>query len=368
MKKIFRNRYVIIVSIAAMLFMSACSASSNSSSTSSSTASSQASSKASTSSGNNTSSGNVNVTVDNNSANNNNANIKNVAPPNQPPVNSGTAGKSPTVNVLSKGTAAIKPGSIPAVQVANEDEFAKLIVANLSTGQDVAVNFQSSITKENYVDKAIKIVETSGYSGYVSGISTAAYNNVGYITFNYKGDKNSFLTKIAAVNAKVQQIVASQVQPNMSDYDKELALHDYLANNTNYDYNNVVSDTIPDDSFTAYGALIKGTAVCEGFAEAMYKLLSQAQMKAYIINGYGNGVPHEWNLVNINGGIYHLDPTFDTPVSTGGKVITHNYFNVNDEEISKDHNWDLTAGYPKTYAIAANYFVVNNLMADNKSK
>jgi transglutaminase/protease-like cytokinesis protein 3 len=78
-------------------------------------------------------------------------------------------------------------------------------------------------------------------------------------------------------------------------------------------------------------------------------------------------VAHEWNLVNINGGLYHLDATFDAPVSASGKVITHNYFNVNDAEISKDHSWD-TSAYPKAYAIAANYFVLNNLMADNKSK
>jgi hypothetical protein len=217
------------------------------------------------------------------------------------------------------------------------------------------------------VDKAIKAIENSGYSGYVSGIGTAAYNNVGYISFNYKGGKSVFLTKIAAVNNKVQQIVATQTQDNMSEYDKELSLHDYLATNTKYDYDNAIKNTIPDDSFTAYGALITGTAVCEGYAEAMYKLLSQAKITAYIINGYGNGVAHEWNLVNIQGGLYHLDATFDSPVSTSGKVITHNYFNVNDAEISKDHTWD-SSYYPKTYAVAANYFVINNLMANNKSK
>ena len=70
-------------------------------------------------------------------------------------------------------------------------------------------------------------------------------------------------------------------------------------------------------------------SVCEGYAEAMNSLLISAGIKSYIIDGYGDGGLHEWNLVNIHGSLYHLDATFNDPISAKGNVITHNYFVVN---------------------------------------
>ena len=107
-------------------------------------------------------------------------------------------------------------------------------------------------------------------------------------------------------------------------------------------------------------------SVCEGYAEAMNSLLISAGIKSYIIDGYGDGGLHEWNLVNIHGSLYHLDATFDDPISAKGNVITHNYFNVNDEQISKNHTWD-KANYPSTNAVEANYFVVNKLIVNDGS-
>lgn len=310
----------------------------------------------------------VDVSVDNNSSTPSaNTPVKTVAPTDIPPVNANASGAKNAVNSITVSPSTVKPNAIPAVNVSDDASFKSAVIVNLSQGKDLAINLNEKYTKDNIADKVIKIVETSGYSGYVTGIQYAISNNVGYIYFQYKGGSANFLTKSSAVDASVKSIVSSVVTANMSDYDKELALHDYVVNNVDYDYANLVKNTIPDDSYTAYGALIKKVAVCEGYAEAMNKLLTAAGVTSYIINGFGNGVAHEWNLVNIQGGIYHLDATFDDPVSTKGKVITHNYFNVNDTQVSKDHTFN-NADYPISKAVAANYFVVNNLLASNKSK
>ena len=310
----------------------------------------------------------VNVTVGNNAdTSTSKAPVKTIVPPNASPVNPSASGAKNAVNSIISTPITAKPSIIPAVNVSDEASFKSAVVVNLSQGKDLAINLNEQYTKDNIADKVIKVVEISGYSGYVSGIQYTIFNNVGYIYFQYKGGSANFLTKNKAVDESVKSIVNNIITSDMSDYNKELTLHDYVVNSVNYDYVNLVKNTIPDDSYTAYGAIIKGVAVCEGYAEAMNKLLTATGLKSYIINGFGNGVAHQWNLVNIQGGIYHLDATFDNPISTLGKVVTHNYFNVNDIQISKDHTWN-NADYPSSTAVAANYFMVNNLLASNKSK
>ena len=358
--------FIILNIVISLSFLSGCS----------STKTNSATSKSSTSSTQNTTSTQSNVTNNGVSNANSKANtgtvskvapVKNVAPSNVPPVNPNASGAKSAVNSITASPSTAKPNKIPAVLVSDETSFKNAVVINLSGGKDLAINLNEKYTKENIAEKVMKVVETSGYAGYVSGIQYSVVNNVAYIYFQYKGGSANFLTKSAAVDASVSSIVSKVVTVGMTDYDKELALHDYVVNNVDYDYANLVKNTIPDDSYTAYGALIKGVAVCEGYAEAMNKLLTKAAVLSTIINGFGNGVAHEWNQVNIQGGIYHVDATFDDPISTTTKVITHNYFNVNDAQLSKDHTWD-NADYPVSTAIAANYFIVNNLSASNKSK
>jgi transglutaminase/protease-like cytokinesis protein 3 len=133
----------------------------------------------------------------------------------------------------------------------------------------------------------------------------------------------------------------------MSDYEKELALHDYLVNNCKYDPR-VLAGNIPDssdDTYNAYGALINGTAVCQGYADAMYRLLKAVGIENMMVLGtVSDGVQtvdHAWNIVKIGGQCYQLDSTFDDPsYKDGGSHPTHDYFNVTDDFLSRDHTWD----------------------------
>ena len=270
------------------------------------------------------------------------------------------------VYVVSAKPASVQGPSSEAVTVSDTNAFYDLVVSSVAQGKDLTVTLQGSIQKDEIADNAIKIANDSGFSGYITNIEYSIDKNIAYIHFNYKGGKDHYLASINAVNSKVQEIVNAVVKPDMSDYDKELALHDYVVNNVNYDYENLVAGSIPDDSYTAYGALIKGTAVCQGYAESMYRLLNKAGIKTFMVTGSGNNVPHAWNIVSIGGDYYHLDATFDDPVSSSGNKPTYNYFNLSDAQISKDHSFN-TANYPKCTSTLANYFVVNNLIANNKT-
>lgn len=149
----------------------------------------------------------------------------------------------------------------------------------------------------------------------------------------------------------------------MGDYEKELYFHDYLIKNCTYD-NYVQSDNSYNNSYTAYGALIEGKAVCEGYARAMQLLLKEAGIESFLVPGtalnqYGTTVNHMWNAVKIQSQWYHLDTTWDDPQSAdANNAVWHTYFNLSDEEILRDHSYDVKTDCTAT---SASYYKKNNL-------
>ncbi|MHC6179236.1 transglutaminase domain-containing protein [Clostridium sp. JNZ X4-2] len=167
------------------------------------------------------------------------------------------------------------------------------------------------------------------------------------INFKYSDTKQNLIKKESELQDKASEIVNGITNSGMKDYEKELALHDYVVNNANYDR----SVNLPDDSYTAYGVLINGAGVCQGYADAMDRLLTAAGIECKMVIGKANDgdgwVDHAWNIVKIQGRYYELDSTWDDPVtSDGSHLISHSYFNVTDNQIAKNHIWDKSK-YPQ---------------------
>ncbi len=158
---------------------------------------------------------------------------------------------------------------------------------------------------------------------------------------------------------KLYKIVKKIIDKNignqrMTEYQKELVLHDYLVENCTYSF----GDKSNDNEYRAYGALIEGRAVCNGYAEAMALLLSCAGVEnRYVVGTVHSGSRsamaeentqpvdsekkenHAWNQVKLNGTWYHLDATWDDPVGETD-VLSHAYFNMSDELMARDHVWN----------------------------
>ena len=97
---------------------------------------------------------------------------------------------------------------------------------------------------------------------------------------------------------------------NTSDYDKIRTIYDYLTHNIVYDYEHVADGSYLMQ-YTAYAALLEGTAVCEGFAKAFYYLALESNLNPRIVTGFSNGETHAWNIVYLDGLYYNLDATWD---------------------------------------------------------
>lgn len=198
------------------------------------------------------------------------------------------------------------------------------------------------------INKIIAKEPTIAY-GYTGMNGSIKYTSDGKalmkIKFIYSASKDKRKKMKADTERKATAILKKIIKPKMTDLQKEKAIHDYIVRNTVYDYKNYINGTIPMEDYTDYGALVKGKAVCDGYAKAMFRLLNKAGVKCLYIVGTandGNGsFGHAWNKVKINGKYYNVDATWDDPVYSNGKNgITYNYFNKSDAQFKLDHNWN----------------------------
>lgn len=141
------------------------------------------------------------------------------------------------------------------------------------------------------------------------------------------------------VNAEllIFDVAASITDEGMSDTEKVRVVHDWIVNNTVYDYQNYLDDTIPDVSYEIEGVMLRGVAVCSGYAQAFDCFMYVLGIECEYVSGVANGGGHAWNRVMIDGNWLYVDCTWDDPISKRGNVLRHNYFLISYDEISKDH-------------------------------
>ncbi|MCQ2431139.1 MAG: hypothetical protein MJ175_00895 [Clostridia bacterium] len=117
--------------------------------------------------------------------------------------------------------------------------------------------------------------------------------------------------------------ILSGVSGSMSDYERELMVHDRIAAKVSYDHTYAAPF-----NHTAYGALVNGTAVCEGYEELFQYLMYRCGIPAAFVGGSCDDGDHSWTMVWLDGIPYHVDMTWDDPVVIGGgDTISHEYFN-----------------------------------------
>lgn len=264
--------------------------------------------------------------------------------------------------------------------VKNKENFFKLIRKSLYyyEGQikiDIG-SYEGSITDDfeaAFYRALAAAEEVTGVDDFVNSWRYSANGRTFTLNIQYRYSKNEFLRRTANARAavdKARQIVVRLIKPDMSEFEKEIALHDYIVNNTRYDYQNYLSDTLPDESFEEYGCLVLGVAVCEGYSEAMKLLCDLAGLECIIVKGKskrGNGsVGHAWNLIMVDGEYYHLDVTNDDPVTANGyDALAYYYFNLPDWEMSLSNEWDASE-YPSCTSTENSYYYKNRLVADNR--
>lgn len=113
----------------------------------------------------------------------------------------------------------------------------------------------------------------------------------------------------------LEKEVSSNLTEGMTDYDKALMLHNYLCDNSFYQFledGKTPSDTVWAHSISGIADMDASTGtVCEGYAKAYLYLSNLIGLESVIVVGTANGGGHAWNYTKINGAWYGVDVTWD---------------------------------------------------------
>ncbi len=144
-----------------------------------------------------------------------------------------------------------------------------------------------------------------------------------------------------AIYDAAKAVIGSQIEPDMSDLEKEYALYLWTITHMEYDFDHQdPTVTVSRDSFTPYGGLIKGKGVCLGFASVFQLLMDMAGAECITVVGaaYNSEEDHAWNMVRLDGKWYCVDATWDwTYYNDMGYM---RYFNVTSDFMAEEHQWD----------------------------
>ncbi len=168
---------------------------------------------------------------------------------------------------------------------------------------------------------------------------------------------------------KAQEVALSIIDNSMTDYQKVLAIFDWVCYTNVYDknllsiyekgnYTNLMSYT----GWYLEGMFLQnGQAVCDGISKAFALLCGIENIDCYKANGYAYGNSkegHAWNKVKLGENWYGVDCTWnDTTKNTNGKeVLTHRYFLVSDGILGKNSEHVETFPLLHTATTSYDYF------------
>lgn len=133
------------------------------------------------------------------------------------------------------------------------------------------------------------------------------YSYTFYVTYYTDAQQEQLL------QSAVEEALENMNLADQTDYRKISAIYDYICTQANYDHDALArtkanTGTLEDYLiFTAYGAMLRGKAVCQGYACLLYAMCREAGIPVRIIHNS----THAWNIVKLGDLWYNMDVTWD---------------------------------------------------------
>ena len=154
------------------------------------------------------------------------------------------------------------------------------------------------------------------------------FDNLGKVTIEIK--RNYSKSDIKRINAKVDEIYEELYNEDANVEENIKLFHDYIVNNTKYDSDRSDNNIVNYRSDIAYGPLFEGYAICGGYTDLMQLFLEKMELKSYRVSSH----LHIWNVVLIDDKWYHIDLTWDDPVSSDGvERLSHDYMLITTKKL-----------------------------------
>ena len=143
---------------------------------------------------------------------------------------------------------------------------------------------------------------------------------------------------VAAMQVKLDQLVDQANTLCQTDLEKVFYVHEWLVQNIAYDREHLSDDVQGDHNLR--GALLEGTAVCDGYAKTYALTLRKLGITGVLVTSKDIG--HAWNMVELDGNWYQVDCTWDDPVDGSDQLgyCMHKHLLCTTEEMNTNHNDD----------------------------
>lgn len=221
---------------------------------------------------------------------------------------------------------------------------------------EISIEYNGKVTLADLRLLIQDIYDDGSYiSGTIGSINSRVVNHGNYIQVSFSVKYKNTLKQEEFIDSEVNRILKTIIKPNMNEFEKVKAVHDYIINNTRY-----ATDT-KHSAHSAYTIFKEGKGVCQAYTLATYRLLDAMNIENYYILGRSSNKDkwgyHSWNLVKIDGKYYNMDVTKDDPlIAKGEQVLSYKYFLVSDRKFSKTHRPDRNI-FPK--AVDSRYEALN---------
>lgn len=201
-------------------------------------------------------------------------------------------------------------------------------------------------------EEADKYEETDKYE------ESDRYDEAAVVLAWQTGDETALSEMNRSILAAAKDVIAQEISDSMNDYEKELAIHDWMTGWSSFDMN--VFSHAPDaraeaDNRNPYGFLINRSAMCHGYSSTFQLFMDMLDIQCITVYGIpgSNGVEHSWNMVRLEGEWYCVDTAWDDPI---GGTPGHTYFNVTSQRLRSGniHRWD-DSDVPEATATAYAY-------------
>lgn len=235
-----------------------------------------------------------------------------------------------------------------------------------------AINHDKSFKVNKALDKELvtNLVDIIFYEDAlafnVKGVSYKISSRTTEFDITYTFNQESAEKMMKKMDAVAEKVI-SKFTEDTSTYNKILYIHDYIIGHTVYDES-------LNSAHSAYGSMISGKAVCEGYARAFGYICSKAGIKTVNVVGTatddkGHTENHMWNRVYYNKKWYDLDLTWNDPVMPYVENKSYQYFMPGSAMFAKSHKPGGTSlTYPEaTSNTSMNYYTKKKLVAEDNS-
>ncbi len=218
----------------------------------------------------------------------------------------------------------------------------------------------NTVKSDEIVDMLVMCVSSAPDIDYLRPDYAVSVDADGFVTaidVNYSCTPEEHDSRKAQLDEYIDSVV-SAIGSDWSDFEKYKYIHDTIALACEYDENG-------DDAYTAYGCLIGGNAVCEGYSKALMLICERAGIPCLPVVGQGfdneDSQGHIWNKVKLDGEWYATDVTWDDPIfeTSDGSYVRYDFFAVTDEIIDRNHAADENRffNYPACSSVENDYFI-----------